>query len=311
MTSPETAEDIEEAAFAWIARLDRAPGDLELEAEAAAWRAADPRREGAFLRAQAIWLKLDRASQSESARPNVFTSQLTRRAAVAAGLAITAAGAASLVMASGKSMSTLRGEVRRVSMPDGSVMELNTQSRVHIAMSNRHRVLHLDQGEAWFHVFKDPQRPFVVEIGRARVQAIGTAFSVRRRDEGVEVLVTEGVVEAWAEGASSPHMRLPAGQKGFIREDAPVLARLAAPEELERRLAWRAGRIDLAGETLSDAVAEFNRYNSRKIVVTDETLTSKRFFGVFRVDDPEGFARSVHQSLGAPVSISADTIVIG
>ena len=208
-------------------------------------------------------------------------------------------------------MSTLRGEVRRVSMPDGSVMELNTQSRVHIAMTNRHRVLHLDQGEAWFHVFKDPQRPFVVEIGRARVQAIGTAFSVRRRDEGVEVLVTEGVVEAWAEGASSPHMRLPAGQKGFIREDAPVLARLAAPEELERRLAWRAGRIDLAGETLSDAVAEFNRYNSRKIVVTDETLTSKRFFGVFRVDDPEGFARSVHQSLGAPVSISADAIVIG
>jgi transmembrane sensor len=46
------------------------------------------------------------------------------------------------------------------------------------------RQVKLDRGEAWFQVAKDPQRPFVVESGPVRVRAVGTAFSVRRREGG-------------------------------------------------------------------------------------------------------------------------------
>src|SRR3546814_19688281 len=53
---------------------------------------------------------------------------------------------------------------------------------------------------AWFQVAKDRARPFVVEVGDVRVRAVGTAFGVKRTAGGVDVQVTEGVVEVWRVG---------------------------------------------------------------------------------------------------------------
>lgn len=75
--------------------------------------------------------------------------------------------------------------------------------------------------------------------------------------------------------------------------------------EIDRALAWRSGKIDLAGETLADAVAEFNRHNRRKLVIADERLSGERLFGVFRTDDPDGFASAVYRSLGVRVAEDA------
>src|SRR3546814_10056817 len=57
----------------------------------------------------------------------------------------------------------------------------------------------LEEGEAWFQVAHDAHRPFVVDVGSVRIRAVGTAFSVRRNPEGVDVMVTEGVVETRSE----------------------------------------------------------------------------------------------------------------
>lgn len=65
----------------------------------------------------------------------------------------------------------------------------------------------------WFEVAKDARRPFVVASGDVRVRAAGTAFSVRRRETGVEILVTESVVETCAEGDRDLRMRLKAGDR--------------------------------------------------------------------------------------------------
>ena len=79
------------------------------------------------------------------------------------------------------------------------------------------------------------------------------------------MLVTEGVVQAWADGAEGDIVRLTAGQRAFIADNAAIRQQPAAPSELDRTLAWRGGKIDLAGNTLADAIAEFNRYNRRQI----------------------------------------------
>ncbi|WP_163220431.1 FecR domain-containing protein, partial [Citrobacter freundii] len=63
------------------------------------------------------------------------------------------------------------------------------------------RLVRIRQGELWFQVAKDSKRPFLVEAGKIRVQAVGTAFAVRRRQAGADIFVTEGVVEAWTSGA--------------------------------------------------------------------------------------------------------------
>jgi transmembrane sensor len=166
------------------------------------------------------------------------------------------------------------------------------------------------RGEAWFEVAKDTSRPFVVSAGRARVRAVGTAFSVRRHDMGTEVLVTEGTVETWMVGAADAKIRLTAGKKAFVSDGAPAQVATAASGEIDRSLAWRQGQIALGGETLAYAVEEFNRYNERKVVIADSRLAAEKLVGQFRANQPEAFARAVAGTLGATVVESGATIRI-
>lgn len=124
-------------------------------------------------------------------------------------------------------------------------------------------------------------------------------------------MVTEGVVKVWVAGAESKAVSLSAGSSLFMADDPNVRSEVAsAAPTIERKLAWRGGRLDLSGETLGEAVAEFNRYSPTPIVVEDQAIASQRLFGVFRLDDPEGFARTAAVTLGASVSHQEDKIVI-
>src|SRR3546814_93 len=76
------------------------------------------------------------------------------------------------------------------------------------------------------------------------------------------------------------------------------------PSAIDRALAWRNGKVDLAGDRLDSAVAEFNRYNGRQLTVADPAIAGERLDGVFRTDDPEGFAQAVRITLGVPVDLS-------
>lgn len=304
MNDRETADEIEQAAARWVVRIDRDGRTPELGAALDDWLAGDPRRQGAFLQAEAAWAMLDPALGVAAPNGKVDPRRPNRRVlfmGAGAGLAAAAAGIA-LVAWPREGYETAVGEIRRVPLADGSIVAINTQSRVEIELAERARTIALDRGEAWFQVAHDATRPFVVEAGPVRVRAIGTAFAVRRRDEGADVIVTEGVVEVWSESIGA-RLRLSAGERAFVANAAPVQEIAAAPSEADRLLAWRSGKIDLAGETLAAAVAEFNRYNTRQIVF-DPSLGEERFHGVFRTDDPEGFARAVEMSLGVEASVS-------
>jgi len=297
--------DIQEEASRWVARMDADCWDETAEEALSEWLAADPRHDGALLRAQAAWASLGLSTAPAELGPRKAAGLARRNflvggAAVAAGLA---GGVAFLL--SGTTYQTGIGEIRRVPLTDGSTVTVNTASSVSVEFDDSLRRVRVDKGEAWFQVAKDTARPFLVEAGRVRVKAVGTAFSVRRRDGRADILVTEGVVEVWTDGASQPPVRVSAGARAFIREDATVERTVNATASIDRALAWRSGKIDLDGETLEEAVAEFNRYNQRKLRIADPKLASEAFDGVFRVDDPEGFARVVEVSLQVPVDSSA------
>jgi transmembrane sensor len=74
-----------------------------------------------------------------------------------------------------------------------------------------------------------------------------------------------------------------------------------SPAEIERSLAWRNGEIALDGESLGDAAGQFNRYNSRQIVIDDPQLAQERFVGLFRTNEPESFAAAVAATIGAKI----------
>jgi transmembrane sensor len=313
MTERESAADIEAQAARWVVRVDRDDLTSAARVELESWLAGDSRRRGAYARAQAGWTVLDRGRALHARPPARRDAGLaTRRgligvtgAAIAAGLAVVVVPRL-LVNRYG----TALGEIRRVPLSDGSMAAINTETRLDVSMKPDLRQVRLDRGEAWFEVAKDPKRPFVVESGAARVRAVGTAFSVRRRDGGCDVLVTEGVVEVWSLNDANRRERISAGQRTFVSDDAGAAPAAAAEAAINRRLAWRDGQIVLDGDAFGEAATEFNRYNSRKIVIADPALADQRLVGWFRTNDPESFARAAAASFGARVVVRGDTILV-
>lgn len=318
MGGHETADEIDSAAFGWLARLDRGDLDPEQNAALGTWLAGDPRRQGALLRAEALWSTLDGPL---AVAPPFINPILTRRktartwsrrsALAGAGAALAAGVGALLVFNSGEpSLFTEVGEVRHLPLADGSTIDMNTKSRVQVAMQARLRRIRLREGEAWFKVAKNPSRPFVVEAGDVRVRAVGTAFSVRVFNDGAEVMVSEGVVEAWLVGAQDRAMRVFANESAVIRERAPPTLLTIQPLQVERKLAWREGRIDLDGETVAQAVAEFNRYSVRKIRITNPNLAQERVYGVFMINNQIDFVNSIETAFNVRVAMDADYITL-
>lgn len=306
--SSQTSKNLD-AAAAWVARMDGPAWTDRDEAELQAWLDGDPLRQGALLQCQAAWSSLDKPRAQTAPRP----WGVHRRWLAVSGLMAASLAAVGLFLAQAPdAYQTQVGEIRRVPLADGSVAAVNTASRLEFKVVDGRREANLQRGEAWFQVAKDSRHPFVVEAGRVRVQAVGTAFSVRRSAEGAEVLVNEGVVEAWAAGAEGHRIRIGAGQRAFVTDDAAITKVAASPSSIDRALAWRAGRIDLSNDRLGAAVAEFNRYNRAQIVLADPGLAEERFDGVFRIDDPAGFAAAIALSLGQTVDQSdPKTIRIG
>jgi len=193
------------------------------------------------------------------------------------------------------------GEIRRVTLSDGSHMVLNTSTEATVRFDRTRREIELAAGEGLFEVTKDPSRPFIVRAGSVSVHAIGTVFSVRSADQRVDVTVTEGIVEIVDNGAlgNAVIRRVAANEHATIMETREVQVQSIPHGEAERRLAWRDGMADFAGDSLETAVQEINRHNRRQIVIDDAVLASRPVVGVFRVDDPDGFAATVATALGA------------
>jgi transmembrane sensor len=180
------------------------------------------------------------------------------------------------------------GGLASVPMADGSKVTLNTDSEIRVAVTQKERRIDLRQGEAFFDVAKDPTRPFVVRAGNKRIIAVGTKFSVQYLGEDVRVLVTEGKVRV--EDAGSTLVLIPAGSIARTAGSG-VLVQKAPPRQVEEFLSWREGSLRFHETSLAEAVAEINRYNSRKIFIEDRELAEIRISGTFRPTEYEAFVR--------------------
>ncbi|WP_421852238.1 FecR family protein [Novosphingobium sp.] len=315
MASDRTRSADHDAAAEWVARMDSGNWSEADEAALQAWLAADPRRHGLLLQTQAAWLLPDALHEPESVEApppaNDTRGKWMRRGVLGGMVAASAAALVTLRVGFSRDAEfvTRVGEIRRVPLDDGSIMTINSGSEIKVNLSRRAREIELLHGEAWFDVAKDAERPFIVASGPVRARAVGTAFSVRKREEGVEVLVTEGVVETWSDQDASRRLTVVAGERAVIRERTLVHYREGDTTPVDRALAWRNGMIDLNGTTLREAADEFNRYNQRQIVIADPEIAGEQFDGLFKLDDPEGFAQTLKVTLPVAINTSDPTTI--
>jgi transmembrane sensor len=191
-------------------------------------------------------------------------------------------------------------------MPDGSKVILNTDSQIHVDVNQHERRVDLERGEAFFEVAKDASRPFVVHAGNKRVVAVGTQFSVRREADDLQVVVTEGKVRIESSGAPQAVV---AGTVARASEAGVLLTKqnIAAAEE---SLSWRTGTLVFREMTLAEAVAEFNRYNTHKIIIADASVGSFEVAGSFRADNVDAFVRLLARGYPLRVEQHDDDLII-
>jgi transmembrane sensor len=220
------------------------------------------------------------------------------------------------------------GEQRTVRLADGSTIELNALSSVRVWLSSDVRNIELVQGQALFHVAKDRSRPFIVQSGVTTVRAVGTQFDVYRKTSGTTVTVLEGEVAVVPDadsrtraqdGPSRPSLDqtgprastqagqapgtpetgvrratilLAAGEQVTVTPDAVSKAKKA---DVTAATAWTQQRLIFEATPLTEVAAEFNRYNTKKLVIADAALRSLGISGVYSSADPGaliGFLRA-------------------
>lgn len=258
--------------------------------------------------------------------PGARTRRIATLALAASVLVAVALGAYRWLEPTGHRYSTGVGGLASVPLPDGSSITLNTATVVRVDLTEKKREVDLTEGEAFFQVAKDPTRPFVVNVGGKRVIAVGTAFSVRREGDDVRVVVAEGTVRmedrrarslaapsqslaASSSAGSADVVLLPAGSVAHAGEAGILVQRKSVPEAQEE-LSWRTGILMFRDETLADAVAEFNRYNARQIVVSDPSIAALKIEGNFRATNVDAFVRLLREGFPVQASTEGDQIVL-
>ena len=322
------SDEVEAAAAVWLSLRDRGMSESEMTAFMR-WLEQDPHHAEVFAELDAAWQEVgrlavirpendvepDRDLLAPRSRPR------RRRGGVFATLAAAAALAVGLFITNQPdhappTAETAVGAFQKIDLPDGSVVQLNTDSALDVKFAGDERLVHLIRGEAHFDVTKDPSRPFRVAVGGVAIRAIGTAFNIRLRGADVEVLVTEGrigvesILPKTREPLTSAPLQLSAGKIAMVRQSQLAAAEVTAVDaaHLQRTLAWQERRIEFDAMPLADVVQEFNRYNRCKLVITDPALARKVFTGSFRADGYQAFVRILEETFGVRADRRPDEI---
>jgi len=301
---PDLAKTEREAAD-WFARLNADDVTAEDHTRFEAWLQASTVHEKAYAELCTTWTELRRAaplvravSFGQAMNAAAAPESPGRRRWLAGAIAATAGVIAVAVgwnlykQQESSRFQTGVGEQAAVALPDGSSFDLNTNSRVQVSYSKHSRVVYLEQGEAFFKVAHDPQRPFWVHAGDRWVRAVGTAFNIYLRPAGAEVTVSEGTVNVVNSTTESPPTGLlpvaavTAGEQADPQGRAEVIRSLNSAQ-LSRLLAWRKSTLYFQDEPLGDVVNELMRYTTLKIEIVDDSLRNLPVGGTFQAS-PEG-----------------------
>jgi transmembrane sensor len=186
---------------------------------------------------------------------------------------------------------TAIGDHKTVQLSDGTVLVINTDSKVEVTYSDNRRDVRLLVGEAYFEVVHDDRRPFTVTSGNRMVRDIGTAFDVRLRQNNVEVTVTKGSVELAAAQTDSKLPSRDLGQRlgivtagqNAVFDRKIVYLKPVTGTEMNHQLAWRQGVLVYTGEPLEQVIADVSRYTQVKIELDDPRLKDVPVGGYFEI----------------------------
>jgi transmembrane sensor len=300
MTILDRSQDVSEAATHWLIALQESPEDPELREAFDVWQRAAPEHARAWAETEQV----DGLIATTQAVSRKVKPRHRRHVVVAAAVFALAASIAAVLLPAplvrwNSDVATATAEVRTISLPDGSTATLGPESAIDIAFGDRHRLVRLLAGRAFFSVVHDTGKPFVVSAKAVDTTVTGTAFDVRLAQGGVEVGVQQGHVRVEGSHAVPPvEENLTAGDWVQVGENGTVIR---SQRPVAQVIAWQQGQLVAIDRTVADVVEELRAYYPGRIVLLDSTLAARRVTGVYDLKDPEAGLRALATAHSARV----------
>jgi len=297
----------------WLMRLHSGKHSEADQEACETWRTSNPAHELAWQRAEMVSRTLGMVPPSIGIPVLDRPALLERRASIktlamliAASPVVWATYRAAPWQEWTAEIRTAKGEIRHMTLGDGSKIALNTDTSIDIAFDDNLRLIKLHAGEIHIETAVDPAsvpRPFIVQSENGRVRAIGTRFSVRQDRSLLEsrtyVAVKQGQVEIRALNNHIPYL-LDAGQKSdFSEEQVAPFTMLKAGSD-----GWVNGVLIADDMPLGDVVAQLSRYRSG-ILRCHPAIEKMRVTGAFQLKDTDNILTLLQRSL--PIRIQKRT----
>ena len=318
----------EEAAANWFALKRSGQMTAQQLLEFQRWQEASPGNQAAWDEAEQSWsmagllrqdpeLMLLRAEARRTYPP--FRRTLTGAAAAAAVLAVFAGVGFSRwpahrgpILSAGQQQTfrTGVGQKTTVTLADGSVVTLDTDTVLRTDDVGRDRRMYLDRGRAFFKVAHDPLRPFIVAAAGRTVTALGTQFDVRVEKGDFQVTLVEGKVRV-----EQPRLFLPPAHAADLKAGYRIEARndrdwVIQPANVVGDTGWVQGRLTFVDQPLAEVAAEMNRYSDKKIVLTDPHVGRQPVVAVLKPGDLDSFVKMVRNYNLGQVAETEDSIEV-
>lgn len=183
-----------------------------------------------------------------------------------------------------KDIHTRRGEKLQVTLPDGTQIWMNSESTLRFPVQFTHNQRRVSfNGEAYFNVAKNPDKPFIITSKRTRIQVLGTRFNLR--DYPAEplsaVVVEEGKIRF--SGSGSPeNLVLSANQKGTYTESVTPALTAQNVYNTSKYMDWKDNKLVLDNLTLQEIVPILERWYGIKVLIGNPKLNQQRYTGTFK-----------------------------
>jgi ferric-dicitrate binding protein FerR (iron transport regulator) len=200
-------------------------------------------------------------------------------------------------------------DIKEIELPDGSKAWLNSHSSLKYAtdFSNKRR-LSLE-GEGFFEVKPDPQKPFIIQAHKAEVKVLGTSFNVKALEKDIlaEVFVVTGKVSLSSTETNTSITLLPGSHGLFNKNDLTLSVDAQPPPNIT---AWKDRALVFNKTPLREVVRSLENYFRVKIVVNNKNLLDCRFTGTFNEAPLEDVIEAVAVALDLQVEREANSISI-
>ena len=177
-------------------------------------------------------------------------------------------------------VSTALHQHKMITLSDGTKVLLNENTKVSYEEYNydQKRTFNLIEGEAFFNVVHNANKPFKVRIDNIEVKDIGTSFNIRKEKKAIVVVVNSGVVSL-ANQTNGDKMILQANQKGIYNMASDNIASLAN-DEINYK-AWTDKNLQFIKTPLTDVAKELEDTYGTQVRLEDNSLNTKTLTASF------------------------------